>query len=124
VLANCGDRTETWLSQRIQSNYVRLFEMGALHTVEAYNGPKLVGGAFGVGIGSVFTIESMFSHEDHASKLAFAYLCQHLAKCGYTLADCQYQSPHVERFGAIEMPRKEYRERVARGLIHPGTFKR
>jgi len=124
VLANCGDRTETWLSQRIQTNYVRLFEMGALHTVEAYNGPKLVGGAFGVGIGSVFTIESMFSHEDHASKLAFAYLCQHLAKSGYTLADCQYQSPHVERFGAVEMPRKEYRERVARGLIHPGTFKR
>jgi leucyl/phenylalanyl-tRNA--protein transferase len=124
VLAACGDRTETWLSPRIQSTYLQLFELGALHTVEAYNGTRLVGGAFGVALGTVCTMESMFSHEDHASKLAFAYVCQHLAKCGFTLVDCQYQSPHVERFGAIEMPRAEYRDRVARGMIRPATFQR
>jgi leucyl/phenylalanyl-tRNA--protein transferase len=123
VLAACADRTETWLSPRLQAGYLALFELGALHTVEAYAGERLVGGAFGVALGRVCTIESMFSHEDHASKLAFAYLCQHLAARGFDLADCQYQSAHVERFGAIEMPRDEYRQRVARGLIHPASFK-
>lgn len=123
VLASCGDRTETWLSARVQAAYLELFQLGAMHTVEAYQGERLVGGAFGVALGSVFTVESMFSHEDHASKLCFAHLCQHLVARGFTLADCQYQSPHVERFGAIEMPREDYRRRVAHGLIHPASFK-
>jgi leucyl/phenylalanyl-tRNA---protein transferase len=123
VLASCGDRTETWLSARVQAAYLELFQLGAMHTVEAYQGERLVGGAFGIALGSVFTLESMFSHEDHASKLCFAYICQHLVACGFTLADCQYQSPHVERFGAIELPRDEYRSRVAHGLIHPASFK-
>jgi leucyl/phenylalanyl-tRNA--protein transferase len=123
VLANCADRTETWLSHRVQRAYLSLFELGALHTIEAYSGNRLVGGAFGVAMGSVHTIESMFSHEDHASKLCFAQMCLTLAESGFTLADCQYMSPHVERFGAIEMPRAEYRERVARGLIHPAQFR-
>lgn len=122
VLSRCGDRTETWLSPRIQQAYLGLFELGALHTSEAYVGDRLVGGAFGVSIGRVFTIESMFGSEDHASKLCFAHLCRHLATQGYDLADCQYQAPHVERFGAIEMSREDYRLRLARGLAHPASF--
>jgi leucyl/phenylalanyl-tRNA--protein transferase len=123
VLAACGDRTETWLSSRLQEVYLQLFEMGALHSVETYEDGRLMGGAFGVAIGSIFTIESMFNHGNHSSKLAFAHLCQHLKDRGFTLADCQYQSPHVERFGAIEIPRNEYRDWVARGLIHPASFR-
>jgi leucyl/phenylalanyl-tRNA---protein transferase len=123
VLANCADRTETWLSHRVQRAYLSLFELGALHTIAAYSSGRLVGGAFGIALGSVCTIESMFSHEDHASKLCFAQMCMQLVECGFTLADCQYMSPHVERFGAIEMPRAEYRERVARGLIRPAQFR-
>jgi len=122
VLAACGDRTETWLSARVQSAYLGLFEMGAMHTVEAYQGDRLVGGAFGVALGRVCTLESMFSHEDHASKLCFAHACLHLKGRGFDLVDCQYTSPHVERFGAIEMRRDEYRERVARGLVQPASF--
>ena len=122
--ANCGHRTETWLSHRVQSLYLRLFELGALHTVEAYSGNRLVGGAFGVALGTVCTLESMFSHEDHASKLCFAHMCLRLQKSGFTLVDCQYQSVQVERFGAIEIPREEYRERVARGLARPAMFQR
>ena len=57
VLAACGDRTETWLSPRVQEAYLALFELGALHTVEAYAGTRLVGGAFGIALGSVCTIE-------------------------------------------------------------------
>lgn len=123
VLRACGDRTETWLTPRVQAAYQELFDIGAMHTVEAWKGDRLVGGAFGVALGTVFTVESMFSHEDHASKLAFAYLCNHLIERGYTLVDCQYQQDHFERFGAINMPREEYRKRIAVGMLNPPVFK-
>lgn len=122
VLRACGDRKDTWLTRRVQDAYQALYDLGAMHTVEAWKDDRLVGGAFGVALGTVFTVESMFSREDHASKLAFAYLCQHLVKRGFTLVDCQYQQEHFRRFGAIEMPREEYRRRIALGMIDPPTF--
>jgi leucyl/phenylalanyl-tRNA---protein transferase len=122
VLAACGDRKGTWLTPRIQEAYQALFELGAMHTVEAWKGDRLVGGAFGVALGTVFTVESMFSHEDHASKLAFAHLCTHLRERGFTLVDCQFQQEHFARFGAIELDRDEYRKRVALGLLRPSSF--
>lgn len=122
VLAACGDRKGTWLTQRIQDAYKALFELGAMHTVEAWQGERLVGGAFGVALGTVFTVESMFSHEDHASKLAFAHLCTHLKERGFTMVDCQFQQEHFARFGAIELSRDEYRKRIALGLLNPQSF--
>lgn len=122
VLAACGDRKGTWLTQRIQDAYKALFDLGAMHTVEAWKGERLVGGAFGVALGTVFTVESMFSREDHASKLAFAHLCTHLKAQGFTMVDCQYQQEHFARFGAIELPRDEYRKRIALGLLDPPRF--
>jgi leucyl/phenylalanyl-tRNA--protein transferase len=124
VLRACGDRKNTWLTQRVQDAYKALFDLGAMHTVEAWKGDRLVGGAFGVALGTVFTVESMFSHEDHASKLAFAHLCQHLVGQGFSLVDCQYQQDHFERFGAINMPRDEYRRQNALGLLNPASFRR
>jgi len=122
VLRACGDRKGTWLTPRIQAAYQSLFDLGAMHSVEAWRGDRLVGGAFGVALGTVFTVESMFSHEAHASKLAFAHLCLHLVDRGFTLVDCQYQQDHFQRFGAIEMARDEYRKRIALGLLHPPAF--
>lgn len=122
VVAACADRGETWLGPRLRAAYLGLFELGAMHTVEAYDGDRLVGGAFGVAIGNVFTVDSMFHRANHASKLAFAHVCQHVAERGFAFVDCQYLPPHVARFGAIEMPRAEYRDHVARGLLHPASF--
>jgi leucyl/phenylalanyl-tRNA--protein transferase len=122
VLAACGSRPDTWLTRRVQDAYLALFELGAMHTVEAWQGERLVGGVFGVALGSVVTVESMFSLEDHASKLAFAHLCVHARDRGFALVDCQYQADHFERFGAIEMPRDEYRRRVAVGLLRAPSF--
>ena len=123
VLAACGDRKGTWLTRRMQDAYLELFQLGAMHTVEAWQGEKLVGGAFGVALGTVFTVESMFSHENHASKLAFAHLCLQLRERGFELIDCQYQQDHFRRFGALELPRAEYRRRLALGLIRPASFR-
>jgi leucyl/phenylalanyl-tRNA--protein transferase len=122
VLAACGDRKGTWLTRRMQDAYYGLFRLGAMHTVEAWQGESLVGGAFGVALGTVFTVESMFSRESHASKLAFTHLCLQLLGRGFELIDCQYQQDHFRRFGAIELPRAEYRTRLALGLIRPASF--
>ncbi|HEU4577983.1 MAG TPA: leucyl/phenylalanyl-tRNA--protein transferase [Polyangiaceae bacterium] len=122
VLRACGARKSTWLTERMQEAYLALFRLGAMHTVEAWQGERLVGGAFGVALGTVFTVESMFSNENHASKLAFAHLCLQLQGRGFEWIDCQYQQDHFRRFGAIELPRAEYRRRLALGLIRPASF--
>ena len=70
----------------------------------------------------VFTVESMFSHEDHASKLAFAFLGERLIEHRFDLIDCQYQKEHFTRFGAVTIGRDEYRRRLARGLVDPPPF--
>jgi leucyl/phenylalanyl-tRNA--protein transferase len=94
-----------------------------MHTVEAWKDDRLVGGVFGVALGSIFTLESMFTREDHAGKLSLAHLCLHLVDRGFALVDCQYRQEHLERFGAVDMSREEYRNRIARGLIHPPSFR-
>lgn len=123
VLAGCSDRKRTWLTPRLQAAYRALFDLGAMHTVEAWKDDRLVGGVFGVALGSVFTLESMFTREDHAGKLSLAHLCLHLVDRGFALVDCQYRQEHLERFGAVDMPREEYRNLIARGLIHPPSFR-
>lgn len=122
VLSACSDRKETWLTARVREAYLGLFEMGAVHSVEAWDRGRLVGGMFGVALGRIYTVESMFSHENHASKLAFAFAAQQLGAAGYQLIDCQFQQDHFQRFGAVEIAREEYRKTLAAGLIHPATF--
>lgn len=122
VLAACGQRPDTWLTPRVQAAFERLFAMGAMHTVEAWNNQQLVGGLFGIAVGQVFTVESMFSHESHASKLAFALLGQRLREQGFRAIDCQLQQDHFARFGAVEISRSAYRNMLASGLANPAQF--
>lgn len=122
VLAACGDRPDTWLGPRLQAAYAGLFELGAMHTIEAYQDDELVGAVFGVAIGGVFAAESMFHTVSDASKLAFAHMAQHVADRGFSLLDCQAMSPTAARFGGVEMPRDEYLDHLARSLARPVSF--
>lgn len=122
VLTACGDRQDTWLTPRVQQAFAQLFELGAMHTVEAWKDQKLVGGLFGLAIGRIFTVESMFSRENHASKLAFALLGQRLLEQGFEAIDCQFQQDHFTRFGAVEISRSAYRDLLAAGLARPAQF--
>jgi leucyl/phenylalanyl-tRNA---protein transferase len=123
VLAACADRAEgTWLSQRLQQIYMELFEMGAMHSVEAWKDGELVGGSFGVSIGRVWTSESMFHRAPHAGKVQFAAVAQHLTERGVECVDGQQYSEHFARFGAREIPIEEYRNVLARGLAAPVSF--
>ncbi|UWF67574.1 MULTISPECIES: leucyl/phenylalanyl-tRNA--protein transferase [unclassified Brucella] len=111
-----GERARTWINEPIRRAYATLFEIGHCHTVEAWHEGKLAGGLYGVTLGRAFFGESMFTRKRDASKVCLAYLVQHLARQGFVLLDTQFTTPHLERFGALEVPRKEYEEMLERAL--------
>ncbi|MFM7020048.1 MAG: leucyl/phenylalanyl-tRNA--protein transferase [Aquirufa sp.] len=114
---------ETWISEEIIQAYVELFNMGFAHSVEAYEDGKLVGGLYGVHIGSVFFGESMFMLVSNASKVAFHYLIEILRANEFNLLDTQFMNDNVQRYGAIEIKRTEYERRLSRALLRASEFK-
>jgi leucyl/phenylalanyl-tRNA--protein transferase len=126
VLDECaaerGNGEGTWLSERMRQIYLELFELGAMHTVEAWQDGVLVGGSFGVSIGRVWTSESMFHRAPHAGKVQFAAAAAHLVERGFEIVDGQQYSEHFARFGAKDVPIAEYRSALARGLASPAHF--
>lgn len=114
---------ETWISEEIIQAYVELFHMGFAHSVEAYEDGKLVGGLYGVHIGSAFFGESMFMLVSNASKVAFHYLIEILRAHEFNLLDTQFMNDNVQRYGAIEIKRAEYERRLSRALLRASEFK-
>ena len=108
VLRGCGDREETWISADIARLYRALHLRGDAHSIEIWQDGALCGGVYGVTCGAAFFGESMFSRRTDASKLALAHLVDHLRRCGFTLFDTQFTTPHLISLGAIEVPRKDY----------------
>lgn len=106
----------TWIVAEMIQAYERLHALGLAHSAEVWNGERLVGGVYGVALGSVFFGESMFYAESDASKAAFVLLTRWLADRGCTLMDCQQTTEHLLRFGAREMHRREFLRRVVEGL--------
>jgi leucyl/phenylalanyl-tRNA---protein transferase len=98
----------TWIDDEIVESYCALHRAGLAHSVEAWQGGRLAGGVYGVAIGGAFFGESMFHHVTDASKVALAALVDRLRMRGYRLLDVQWVTPHLERFGAIEIPRRRY----------------
>ena len=117
VIAACADRERTWITPRIQRAYRALHRAGKAHSVEAWTDEgELAGGLYGVALGGAFFGESMFFRKSNASKVALVHLVRRLRRRGYRLLDTQYSNPHLEQFGAVEIPREEYQRRLARAL--------
>ena len=106
----------TWLVPEMILAYEELHAMGLAHSAEAWQGDRLVGGLYGVALGAVFFGESMFHAQPDASKALFATLVPWLAARGCQLIDCQQTTAHLLRFGAREVPRRDFLGLVARGL--------
>ncbi|GAB6125474.1 leucyl/phenylalanyl-tRNA--protein transferase [Humidesulfovibrio idahonensis] len=106
----------TWIMPEMIAAYEGLHALGLAHSAEAWRDGALVGGVYGVTLGSVFFGESMFHKEPDASKALFATLVRWLAARGCTLIDCQQTTAHLLRFGAREIGRREFLDRVAAGL--------
>lgn len=110
---------ETWILPEIIEAYFRLHQMGYAHSVEAWCNGELAGGLYGVALGRAFYGESMFSRKTDASKVALVHLVKFLEKLGFELIDCQVDTSHLRRFGAREIPRSEFMERLDAALKKP-----
>lgn len=122
VVRGCADRKETWISEDIVAAYTALHRMGKAHSVEAYFEGDLAGGIYGVSLGGAFMGESMFTRVRDASKVCLAYLVDRLKMRRYTLFDVQLTTPHLRRFGATEISRQDYLERLGKALRHSCRF--
>ena len=127
VVRSCAQPTElrpkTWINEEIVRLYDALFRRGAAHSVEVWYGGRLVGGLYGVALGGAFFGESMFSRATDASKVALVHLVARLRAGGFVLLDTQFVTEHLEQFGAVEIPRAEYRRRLAAALRVQGYFR-
>ena len=115
-------RRDTWINAPIERLYRDLHEMGFAHSVECWQDDALVGGLYGVSLGGAFFGESMFSRATDASKVALAHLVCRLRLGGYLLLDTQFQTPHLSRFGVIEVSRDEYRAQLSRAVRRQAQF--
>ena len=122
VMRACAKREETWISEAIIESYVQLHHAGIAHSVETWKDGMLVGGLYGVAICGAFFGESMFSKMKDASKVALVHLVMRLKEKGYTLLDTQFTTPHLQRFGAREIPRFEYLLRLEEALTVTCSF--
>jgi leucyl/phenylalanyl-tRNA--protein transferase len=117
VIDACATRAgETWINPSIRRLYRALFDMRAVHTVEARAGGELVGGLYGVSIGGAFFGESMFHRARDASKVAFVHLAARLRKGGWRLLDAQFVTDHLATLGAVEIGRDDYRLRLKEAI--------
>ena len=122
VMRGCALRDETWINEEILESYVNLHRLGHAHSVEAWLDGKLAGGLYGVSLGGAFFGESMFHEVTDASKVALCALVERLESRGFTLLDTQWITPHLETFGALEIPRSIYRELLAASLEQETSF--
>ena len=122
VVDGCADRADTWINDEIYHLYNTLHRKGHAHSVEIWDGARLVGGVYGVTLGAAFFGESMFSRATNASKMALAVAVDHLVKTGFTLFDTQFLTPHLSSMGAVEITRAEYRKRLDAALELEGVF--
>jgi leucyl/phenylalanyl-tRNA--protein transferase len=115
-------REETWINEEIIDAYEHLHHLGFAHSVEVWREDILVGGLYGVTLNALFAGESMFSTERDTSKVALVHLVAHLRHQGFVLLDIQFLTQHLERFGAVEITREEYKKALAVALNQPAKF--
>jgi leucyl/phenylalanyl-tRNA--protein transferase len=114
VIYNCktiyrpSDQGDTWITNEMQQAYINLHKKGIATSVEVWLGDELVGGLYGVDLGTVFCGESMFSKVSNASKIAFIKLVQKLENENYKLIDCQVYNNHLASLGADEISRDKF----------------
>ncbi|WP_096086497.1 leucyl/phenylalanyl-tRNA--protein transferase [Agaribacterium haliotis] len=121
VMMHCADidrpgQDGTWITDSMLSAYSKLHQQGLAHSVEAWRDGELVGGLYGLALGSVFFGESMFSRRSGASKLAFASLLIQLQRWNFKLIDCQVHTSYLASFGASELDRAEFEHKLALAL--------
>jgi leucyl/phenylalanyl-tRNA--protein transferase len=109
----------TWITEGMIEGYIELHRLGYAHSVELYSGGELLGGLYGVSLGSAFFGESMFSRGPDASKSALIPFVWMLGEEGFSLIDSQVRTGHVASIGGREIAREEYLVLLATCLRNP-----
>ena len=126
VIKNCAKKTKnrpsTWINKEIIKLYSNLHKIGHAHSIEAWYKNRLVGGLYGVSLGSAFFGESMFSIMSNSSKICLIYLLANLKIRKFTLLDTQFINPHLKKLGAIEISRKKYLKMLGISLKKNANF--
>lgn len=123
VMEACADRSTTWISDEIIDSFCNLYEIGHGHSVSVYNQQwELVGGQYGVSLGAAYFGESMFENAKEASKVALYWTHKALVQGNFELWDTQFWSEHLARFGCIEIPAEEYREKLKKAIRRDASF--
>lgn len=113
VVVGCAEpraySTNTWITQEMLNAYCDLHQLQYAHSVEVWDKENnLIGGIYGISLGSIFFGESMFSRKTDASKAALLYLCAYVDTWGYRIIDTQLPSAHLRSLGGVSMPRTDY----------------
>ncbi len=116
-------RETTWINRQIVNLYSSLHYRGQAHSIEVWESNTLIGGLYGVSLGSAFFGESMFSRRTDASKIALVYLVTLLRRCGFTLLDTQFQTEHLTQFGTFEITRANYHHFLKIAAKNPTELK-
>ena len=120
--APAPDRIDTWINPDIRGLYLDLHRRGMAHSIEVRSGETLVGGLYGVALGGAFFGESMFSRATDASKAALVHLVARLRFGGFRLLDAQFLTPHLEQFGAQQLPRRIFHALLGAALEAKAAF--
>src|SRR5664279_5288913 len=115
-------RRSTWISPEFFEAYTQLHQLGHAHSLECWQGRRLVGGIYGVTIGGLFAGESMFHRVSDASKVALFHMIEHLRRRGFVLFDIQLLTSITAQLGGITLPRAEYISRLAQAVTQPVAF--
>ena len=116
-----NDQPGTWITADMIDAYIQLHKQGWAHSVEVFSGQELVGGLYGIGLRQIFCGESMFSHRESASKMAFIALHQHFQAANGKLIDCQMLTPHLASLGVQASSRADFMKQLK--LYQQGALK-
>lgn len=123
VVAACAARPETWINAPLRRLYRDLHDLGHAEALTVRHDGSFAGGIFGVTLGQAFFGESMVSLRSGGSRMALIWLSSHLARCGFTLFDTQFLTPHLASMGGLEISRGDYRRRLAAALTAPADIR-
>ena len=117
VIAACAQTPRpgqrgTWISGEMIDAYTEMHRLGHAHSVEVFDGERLVGGIYGMSVGRMFFGESMFSGASGGSKVALAALAHRLQEWSWPLIDAQVENDHLLSLGAVGVARSAFIAKV------------
>lgn len=116
VVGACAAREETWINAPLRQLYLQLHQAGHAEALEIRHHGEMAGAIFGVCLGGAFFGKSMVSQRKSGSKLALIWMSSQLRRCGFTLFDTQFLTPHLASMGGYEINRDRYHAKLRRAL--------